>query len=137
MCIVLFNDINGDGMRQAESEALVANGAISMSDRSGKFSRTETSKAGEEPVCFADVPEGQYNISVAIPEGLNPTTVMNYTLDVIAGDQAVLDFGSQMSAKAQPLPPSEGGRSPVLGIIGGLILLAGLGLGFYIWRSNK
>lgn len=137
VCIVLFNDINGDAMRQTDSELLVANGAISMSDSLGKFSRTETSKAGEEPVCFLDVPEGQYNISVAIPEGLNPTTVMNYTINVVAGDQAVLDFGSQVSAKALPLPPSEGGHSPVLGIVGGLILLVGLGLGIYIWRSNK
>jgi len=40
---------------------------------------------------------------VAVPEGYNPTTVMNYALTVNAGDQALLDFGAQVSAQAVPL----------------------------------
>ncbi len=136
ICVVLFNDANGDATRQ-DTEPILADGAISITDRSGKFSKTAQTAAGTDPVCFKDVPEGDYNISVAVPNGYNPTTVMNYALTVKAGDQAILDFGAQVSSKAPDLPPAEGGRSPILGILGALLLLLGIGLGIYVWRANK
>lgn len=136
ICVVLFNDVNGDATRQ-DSEAILPDGVISITDRAGKYSKTAKTVAGTAPVCFKDVPEGDYNISVAVPGGYNPTTAMNYALTVKAGDQAILDFGAQLSSKAAPVPASEGGRSPVLGILGGALLLAGIGLGIYVWRSRK
>lgn len=136
VCVVLFEDTNGDATKQ-DAESILAGGAVSMTDRLGKFSKTAQTTAGTAPVCFKDVPEGDYNVSVAVPNGYNPTTVMNYALTVKAGDQAILDFGAQVSSKAPVLPPSEGGQSPMLGIVGGALLLAGLGLGIYVWRSRK
>lgn len=136
VCVVLFEDTNGDAVKQ-DSESILAGGAISMTDRLGKYSKTAQTSAGTDPTCFKDVPEGDYNISVAVPNGYNPTTVMNYALTVKAGDQAILDFGAQVSSKAAVLPPSEGGQSPVLGILGGALLLAGVVLGIYVWRSRK
>jgi hypothetical protein len=41
----------------------------------------------------------------------------------------VLDFGAQISLKAAPPPPSEGGHSPLLGILGGLLVVCGIALG--------
>lgn len=136
ICVVLFDDENGDATRQ-DSEAILPGGAISITDRAGKYSQTAKTVAGTNPVCFKDVPEGDYNISVAVPDGYNPTTVMNYALTVKAGDQAILDFGAQISSKAAPVPVAEGGQSPILGILGGVFLLAGVGLGLYVWRSRK
>jgi hypothetical protein len=43
----------------------------------------------------------------------------------------VLDFGAQLSSQAVPTPVSEGGRSPLMAVMGGIILLAGLGLAIY------
>jgi len=140
ICVVLFTDLNGDAFRQ-ESEAALAGGAVSLTDRGGAVSLTgatlEQPLPVVEPLCFTEIPEGDYNISVAIPDGYNPTTAMNTPLTVKAGDQWTLDFGAQISSAAATPSPSEGGRNPTLGILGALLLLGGAGLGVYIWRSNK
>ena len=128
VCIMLFEDINGNGMPDAGENPLVG-GAVSITDRLGKVSLTGSTTAGPDPLCFDKVPEGDYNVSVAVPAGYNATTNTNYPLKVTAGDQTVLDFGAQISAKAAPPPPSEGGHSPLLGILGGLLVVCGIALG--------
>jgi hypothetical protein len=134
--VLLYHDINGDAMRQ-EEEPAIPDGAVSMSDRLGKVSLTLTTAAGTDSVCFKEVPEGEYNISVAVPEGYNPTTAMNYALTVKAGDQSTLDFGAQPNSASAPVTPADGGRSPLLGILGGLLLAGGLGLGLYVRRARQ
>lgn len=136
VCIALFNDVNGNALRET-GEDILGEGAVSVTDQGGKVSLTGNTVAGVDPLCFKDVQEGEYNVSVAVPNGYNPTTVMNYQLVVRAGDQAVLDLGAQVSSKAAPVPPSEGGRSPLLGIIGAVLLLGGAGLGIFIWLRRK
>ncbi len=136
VCVAVFEDINGDAVRQ-DSEVLIPNAAVSLTSTLGNVSKTGTTANTTDALCFADIPEGQYNISVAIPEGYNPTTVMNYALQLAAGDLANLDFGAQLSTKAQPLPPAEGGHSPLLGLIGGALLVIGAGMGIYLLRMRK
>jgi LysM repeat protein len=128
VCIMLFEDINGNGMPDAGENPLVG-GAVSITDRLGKVSLTGSTTGGPDPLCFDKVPEGDYNVSVAVPAGYNATTNTNYPLKVTAGDQTVLDFGAQISVKAAPPPPSEGGHSPLLGILGGLLVVCGIALG--------
>ena len=65
---------------------------------------------------------------------------MNYSLVVKAGDRAEVGFGVQ--SKDVVVDPgaqetNTGGKSPIIGILGGLLLLGGAGLGFYAWRSGK
>jgi hypothetical protein len=131
ICIDLFDDLNGNGISE-DGELLVAGGAASVVHRAGKASVTGDTRAGLEPLCFADLPVGEYTISLAVPDGYNPTTTMQYVLDLRNADQVILDFGAQISTAAQPVPVSEGGRSPLLGIIGGLLVLLGAGLGIYL-----
>jgi LysM repeat protein len=137
VCIVLFNDINGNALAE-EGEAAIPDGAVSLTDRVGKVSLTGiTSGSMEEPDCFDDLPEGEYNVSVAVPEGYNPTTRTDYALSLKAGDQSTIDFGAQLSSQAQPTPVSEGGNSPLLGILGGLVVLAGVGLAVYARMATR
>jgi hypothetical protein len=136
VCFFLYNDLNGDAIRQ-EGEAAIPDGAINITDRMNKFTRTLKSAAGTDPVCIDQVPEGDYNVSVAVPEGYNPTTSMNYPLKVAAGDSSTLDFGAQQNSQTAPTPPSEGGQSPLLGILGGVLLMCGVGLGVYWRRAGK
>lgn len=136
VCVLLFNDKNGNSYREVDTESSIPGGAVSLTDRLGKVSFTEETSAGEDPICFEDLPEGEYNITVAVPAGYNPTTVMNYALNLRAGDQSVLDFGAQVNTQpGQPLPgndPAAGGsRSMVLGILGAVVVLAGIGLAVY------
>lgn len=136
ICVLLFNDINGNAIPDGD-ELPLDGGAISITDRERTVS-LESPTSPAEPVCFTGIAEGEYNISVAVPEGYNPTTLLNYPLKLRGGDQSTLDFGAQTGSQmveSSPLDP--GGRSPLLGIVGALLIMGGAGLGFYIMRAGR
>jgi LysM repeat protein len=142
LCILLFNDLNGDSIRQ-DDEASIPDGAISFGNRAGSVSENTTSGIGLDPQCFELLPEGDYTISVAVPEGYNSTTQTSFEVTLNAGDTVYLNFGAQANSQtlagAPTIPAPEGGRSPLLGIIGGLFLLLGVGVAVYaarIYRSR-
>jgi hypothetical protein len=138
LCVILFQDINGDAIRQ-EVEPSIPGGAISISNQAGTVSITSDTTDGLEHTCYQDLPEGKYTISVAIPEGYNPTTVGSFVLELNAGDETYLNFGAQKNSETlseTPLPTGEG-KSPLLGIIGGILLFAGIGLALFARRIMK
>jgi hypothetical protein len=120
ICVLLFEDQNGD----AAQETVI-----------------NPDPEAYQGICFSDVPEGTYNITVGIPDNYNPTTGLTSRLDVNAGDRATVSFGSQSQDivvdPGAEEPTVGGGRSPVLGIIGFLLLAGGGVLGYYAWRSGK
>lgn len=133
LCVLLYDDRNGDSIRQ-EEEPSIPGGAISVSDRQGLFSETAPTIAGLDPHCFEDMSEGEYSITVAVPDGYNPTTATSYVLVLKAGDETYLGFGAQVNSVTELEAPDVGGggsRSPLLGILGGLFLLAGLGVALF------
>lgn len=135
LCILLFNDLNGDSIRQ-EEEPAIASGELSITNRSGTVTKTAATQEGLDPSCFEKLPEGDYNISVAIPAGYNATTVMNYALSLKAGDETYVDFGAQANSDrlaAAPLPGGSG-QSPLLALIGGALLVVGLGVALFAGR---
>lgn len=135
ICVYLFNDINGNAIPDG-SETALAGGAISVTDREGRISLTGETNA-VEAVCFEALIEGDYNISVAVPEGYNATTLLNYPLTLNGGDTSILDFGAQAGSQLIEPAPGEGGRSPLLGLIGAALILGGAGLGFYVARMAR
>ena len=144
VCILLFNDINGNALRE-ETEPAVAGGAVSVTENNGEYSAAQDTIIPADPaayqgICFSNVPEGSYTISVGVPDTYNPTMELKYSLDINAGDRASVDFGIQSKQEvigAGEQPVEEPKTSPVFGIIGGLLLLGGAGLGYYAWRSGK
>ncbi len=136
VCIALFEDVNGDSVRQ-EAEVLLAEGAISLVDQVGQINEKANTTSGTEPICFSELPEGNYNVSVAIPAGYNPTTSMNAPLKLLPGEVSTMNFGAQLSSQAQPVSPGEGGRNPILGILGGILILGGIGLGVFFLRPRR
>jgi hypothetical protein len=137
ICIMLFDDLNGNSLADT-NENPIAGGEVSISNRSGDVSLGGTTTSERDPdttdiipLCFENVLEGDYNISVAAPEGYNPTTNTNYPLRLNAGDLTVVDFGAQLSSSGEPATPEQKGRSPLLAILGGLLILGGGGLGIY------
>jgi LysM repeat protein len=136
ICVLLFNDINGNAMVDA-TETSIADGQISITDRSGQTSVTGKTDASGSPICFQELPEGDYNVSVAIPEGYNPTMNLNSPITVKAGNSIYLDFGAQPGSGMSSPFVIGGTRSPFLGIFGGILILAGIGLGFYFIRTRK
>ena len=145
VCVLLFDDVNGDALRQ-ETEFGIDGGAVSLINLNGSYSEQQNTTSAidpdlEEPVrtCFLDVPGGDYNVSVAVPDQYNPTMLLSYNLTVKAGDRASIDFGAQSKTVtvSDPAEAQNGGRSSALGIFGILLLLGGIGLGYYAYRSSQ
>ena len=144
VCILLFEDANGNAQRE-ETEPAVSGGAVSLTEINGAYSAAQDTIIPADPeayqgICFSDIPEGNYNITVGIPDNYNPTMELDYALEVKAGDRAFVDFGIQ--SKGVVVEPDAAGepspdRSSLLGIFGGLLLLGGAALGYYAWRSGK
>ena len=135
ICIYLFNDDNGNALAE-EAELPLAGGAVSVTDRLGTVNQTGTTADTVEPLCFADIPEGDYNISVAIPEGYNPTTVMNYALTLGAGEVSTIDFGAQPGSGLRPAFGEER-PSPLFLVLGFFFIAVGVGLWFYVRRMAQ
>jgi hypothetical protein len=144
ICVLLFDDVNGDAMRQ-ETEFGIARGQANVNERSGLASRTAATESALDvdgnPVrtCFEDLPIGEYTISVAIPEGYNPTTAPNITIQIAPGQTQEINFGAQTSSiSGGGLLSSEEGRpSPVMGLLGIVLLLSGAGLGIYTLQMRR
>jgi len=164
LCISVFVDVNGDAIRQ-EEELDLEGSAISISNRAGTISLSQGESGGLVPRCYEDIElgffdipgsreecisivqcaleldQGQYNISVAIPEGYNATTSMNHTQDLEAGFQTFLDFGAQPNSETAaevPIIQEEGQeRSPMLAILGIGLLVVGIGLGVAAFMIRK
>lgn len=139
LCVMLYNDLNGDAMRQ-EEEPWILDGQISISDRSGEVSKmVETQPLFDEDgeiiyACFEELPEADYNITAAVPDGFNPTTVLSRSLKLLGGEETYLSFGAQASTELiaeTAIIPDAPRKSPILAIIGGMLLLVGVGLGIY------
>ncbi|NOT03381.1 MAG: LysM peptidoglycan-binding domain-containing protein [Anaerolineales bacterium] len=146
VCVLLFEDANGNALRE-ETEPALAGGAVSLTENNGEYSAALDTVIPADPeayqgICFSDIPEGSYNITVGIPDNYNPTVDLNYSLIVNAGDRAEVGFGAQSKdivadPGAQETGDTGGGTTPLFGILGGLLLLGGVGLGYYAWRSGK
>ncbi len=146
LCVLLYNDLNGDSMRQ-EAEPSIAGGEISVSNRSGSVSLTAETPSGGiattivDPTpqergytCFDQLTQGEYLISVAAPEGYNRTTELNETVNLQAGQTTEIAFGAQANSELEAqsaIIPESPRKSPIMGILGGALLLAGIGLGVY------
>jgi len=144
VCVLLFDDKNGDSLRQ-ETEFGIDGGAVSLTNLNGSYSKTENTSSATDPdtadpvrACFVDVPAGDYNVTVAVPDQYNATMLLSYKLTVKAGDRASIDFGAQSKAVTISESTDQGGsRSSPLGIFGLLLLLGGAGLGYYAYRSSQ
>lgn len=150
LCVLLYEDVNGDSVRQ-EEELSLPGGAISINDRLGNISITSDTPSGgisedlfPEPeeigfTCFDELEQGEYNVTVAIPDGYNTTTSLSYATVLNAGDEILLTFGAQANSEtiAKGAIPIGREKSPLLGIFGLVILLLGIGLGVYTLVFQK
>lgn len=144
ICVLLYEDLNGNTLRDS-TEPAIADGAVSVTEINGEYSASLRTIASTDEEyfgeCFTDVPEGEYNITVGIPDLYNATVNLNNTLKVNAGDQARLSFGAQSKEKElitdDPNSGDGSSSSPIFGILGTLFLLGGAGLGYYAWRSGR
>jgi LysM repeat protein len=107
ICVTAFDDANGDGMRQADAEGLLANTAISLF-RSGTTVATYVSDGVSEPYCFQDLEADTYQVQVFPPADYVASGAATWAVAVSDGAQIPVEFGVQYSP-AQPVEqPTEG-----------------------------
>lgn len=140
VCVLVYNDTNGDGLRQSTEQA-IAGAAVSITSLDGSFSKTLTTVINPDAtayqgMCFPSTPMGKYNVSAAAPDGFNPTTSMTSAVEVTPGDTVSIDFGAQAKTIPVATNPTKSVSSS-LGLVGAVFLLAGIGLGIYVWRIMR
>ena len=144
ICVLLYDDVNGDGKRQ-ETEPAIAGGAVSVTNLKGEYSQTLNTIPGDpnadfQGICFDDVPQGEYTVSVGIPDGYNATTALAYNLieknQVQAGSTVYLPFGAQPGSAPETETTGES-RSPMIAVVGALMLLIAGGLFWYGRRMSR
>lgn len=139
ICALLYLDVNGNAIRE-DTEIPLADGEVSVTERLGAFSNKGTTSFQDEPVCFEDIPSGEYIITMALPAGYNRTTELSLTIELAPGDTSFINFGAQPSSiapTATPLVPGTGGggSSPLLAVLGVAVILAGIGVG--LWAGMR
>jgi hypothetical protein len=136
ICVMLFEDLNGNAVLD-EGEVPLPGGQISVSELSGTLAGEHTTDEALEGHCFADLQNGDYNVSAAAPTNYNPTTTMNVPVRIEPGDIKNIEFGAQASAALGVGGGAAGGRSTLLGAVGALLLLTAGGLGYMAFRYNR
>jgi len=140
VCVLVYDDVNGDGLRQT-TESAIPGAVISLASLDGTYSQTLTTAINPDAtayqgMCFPNVQMGKYNLSAAAPDGYNPTSNLTSSMVVSAGDIAYIDYGAQIGTVSVTDNPGNK-RSPLLGILGAVFLLAGIGMGVYVLSSLR
>ena len=141
VCALLWNDINGNGVRDT-NENMLAGGQLTIVDiATGAPVDLYTTDGISEPHCFSELVAGRYTISSAAPGGYNGTTPSATQLEVEAGSTSILEFGAQASAAA--MEPTPGGNDQVMrtalfgaGGIMFLLLAAGMAAFLFLRRAR-
>lgn len=136
ICVMLFLDTNGNA-RLDEGELPLANGQVSVADRDGRLAGEHTTDVNLEGHCFADLSDGDYNVSAAVPPDHNPTTSMNVPVRLNPGDIKFVQFGGQPSGALLSSSNPAGAGSSLLGVMGLLMLGAAGTLGYFAVRSGR
>ncbi len=136
VCVSFFNDKNGDGSQNTDTEELVAGGQVSVALADGTEVGNHTIDDPTQKYCFVDIPAGEYRIAAAAPKNFNPTGEMNKILTLEPGATANISFAVQTNAPAKPAEGGGGSGSLWLGVIG-LALLGGAGFMVYTMMKPR
>jgi len=137
ICVLLYVDENGNA-RKEDEEPPLAGGQVSVAEVTGGVAGEHQTDANAEGYCFADLSNGDYNVSGAVPPEYNPTTSMNLPVRLKAGDIQYVQFGAQAGAAfGSGQAGGEGSKSSVLGLLGALFLVAAGVLGFAASRAGR
>jgi hypothetical protein len=138
ICVLAFNDRNGDGQQGADENPL-AGVVFALADSNGPKD-TYTTDGVSEPYCFANLQPGSYTLTAKAPSGYGPTSPKTQIVAISGGKEDFV-FGARRGG-AVPTPTRTnsggGGSGAASGLLGGVgrYILAGaallvlIGLGF-------
>ncbi len=146
VCLLAFQDRNGDGVRQPEAEELLPNAVLVLSNPAGLVGQYTTDGISE-PYCFPDLQPGAYQVAVQPPAGYGVNGPAQIALALTPGGrlEAAIPLQRGAAGSATPavvLPTPEENPAPRPSIwpqvlrwgarIGG-ILLVGLAVLMPVW----
>jgi hypothetical protein len=97
VCVLAYNDANGDGVRQADSETLQVDAAFTLLRGSDSVA-TYISDGISEPYCFTDLDADTYQVQFSPPPAYETTTSATWAVAVSDGISVPVEFGAQESA---------------------------------------
>jgi LysM repeat protein len=145
ICVLAYQDRNGDNVRDAAAEELLPNVVFTLSGASGEVGQYSTTGTSE-PYCFTDLAPGVYRVSMAPPAGYAPGDLAEQNTAVTAGATLPLEFSvrrseNPASGNATPAPPTGTQSSSGLKIIalveGGLVVILAVVLGLVFFRKRR
>ena len=139
ICVLAFEDQNGNGVREAD-EPLLAGVGFTLADASG-VKGSYKSDGNSEPYCFGSLAPAQYTVQARATGGLEVTTVGQWAVPLSNGAQFDVLYGARKPESGAAKPATGGGTTSaptsgsgmttlgriVLGVLG-LAVLAGAGL---------
>jgi len=156
VCVQAFDDINNNGVHDAD-EKLLGSVGFTLSDDSGVKGSYSTDGVSE-PYCFGKLVAGSYSVRAKAPAGYESTTEGQWAISLAAGAQFDAKYGAHKTgsdASAPNSPSTTGnpsttssnsnssgnGPSPLgrilLGGLGVIVLLvAGFMAGTFVQRSR-
>ncbi len=151
LCVLAFQDLNQDGLKQSE-ELLLPAVTFTIRGANGEPARYTTNGI-QEPYCLDALASGQYQVVAQAASGYRSTLGNAYLLTVDQSTSADLAMGfaqdataSQASATEEASPTQQSSsaddnktpsRLPlILGITTVVLLLAAGGVGFFVLRRG-
>jgi hypothetical protein len=112
VCVMVYEDANGNTLREEATEGLLAGGNITLVDTAtGAPVQVYTTVGVDEPHCFENLPVGSYTVSFAPPAGYNASGNSAPSLTLADGDLLNFEFGAQPSGSGSNTTGGGGGLS--------------------------
>lgn len=126
VCVFLYNDENINSNADSNEIGIEA-GGVSLVKHNGSenFSGLTTAL---QPLCFPEVPEGEYNLSVTPPNDWYPSTNMNKAITIRAGENIHVNFGAYKLTEPLDTETDTNGRNPTFMFLGGGLILIGISI---------
>jgi hypothetical protein len=94
ICVTAFDDLNGDGLRDADTERLQADAAITLF-QGGSTVSTYISDGISEPYCFENLAPDTYQVQIFPPANYQTTTASSWAVALSGGVVIPVEFGTQ------------------------------------------
>lgn len=107
VCVNAFSDDNGNGQHDG-NEGYVGGVTFTVGNVSTLVGQA-VSSGTDQPVCFAGVVPGSYQVSQILPNRLEMTTAGNATITVEEGRSIGLEFGSRLRLEGEPTAVADAG----------------------------
>lgn len=99
VCVTAFEDVNGNGAYETDSETLKADAAITLF-KDGTTVSTYITDGLNEVHCFEQLVPGSYQVQLYPPANYVPTTADSWAVDVAEGLFIPVSFGMQLAETA-------------------------------------